>query len=305
MMLLQKFLLVLFKTYKFIVHLLTGRCELERICGDHQVSLRSIDMVDQSLATSSKLVTQRQLLLTATLSSDADTARVTQLADDITRFKKFRVPGVAIVFRRVYSCLFHANAAVNRLEVLRVVTFEDQEHGGANRARLLGLWKGLNPDQSEVPPLVSPLWKDIGFQGDNPATDFRGMGMLGLENLAHFATHHGEVARSVLLTSQDPTQWFPFAITGIQITKWLLDKAKAHRLHHYFCRGEVAGAQSTATVECFGEVYSATYASFHRFWISEGGRITEFPYVFERFQRSWGPVLEDMSKTADSLFSPP
>ena len=26
-------------------------------------------------------------------------------------------------------------------------------------------------------------WQSIGFQGDDPQTDFRGMGVLGLENL--------------------------------------------------------------------------------------------------------------------------
>jgi len=30
---------------------------------------------------------------------------------------------------------------------------------------------------------VSSNWKDLGFQGEDPKTDFRGMGLLGLENL--------------------------------------------------------------------------------------------------------------------------
>lgn len=28
---------------------------------------------------------------------------------------------------------------------------------------------------------ISKQWQDIGFQGNNPATDFRGMGLLGLK----------------------------------------------------------------------------------------------------------------------------
>ena len=27
---------------------------------------------------------------------------------------------------------------------------------------------------------VSPQWKELGFQGNDPATDFRGMGIFGL-----------------------------------------------------------------------------------------------------------------------------
>lgn len=47
---------------------------------------------------------------------------------------------------------------------------------------LLQLWSSLKPDF----PLKSRIgqhWGEIGFQGDDPATDFRGMGLLGLKNL--------------------------------------------------------------------------------------------------------------------------
>jgi hypothetical protein len=30
---------------------------------------------------------------------------------------------------------------------------------------------------------LSKQWTDVGFQGDDPKTDFRGMGMLGLNQL--------------------------------------------------------------------------------------------------------------------------
>lgn len=32
---------------------------------------------------------------------------------------------------------------------------------------------------------ISKQWQDLGFQGNNPATDFRGMGMLGLQCLLY------------------------------------------------------------------------------------------------------------------------
>ena len=32
---------------------------------------------------------------------------------------------------------------------------------------------------------VTKQWQDIGFQGNNPATDFRGMGVLGLRCLLY------------------------------------------------------------------------------------------------------------------------
>ena len=48
--------------------------------------------------------------------------------------------------------------------------------------QLLQLWSLLQPG---VPLMTrkTKQWQNIGFQGDDPKTDFRGMGLLGLENL--------------------------------------------------------------------------------------------------------------------------
>lgn len=58
---------------------------------------------------------------------------------------------------------------------------------------LLRLWSSLMSgsgstlgNRGEV-PLIGEHWKVLGFQGTNPATDFRGMGLLGLLNLIYFA----------------------------------------------------------------------------------------------------------------------
>lgn len=42
---------------------------------------------------------------------------------------------------------------------------------------------------------------EIGFQGDNPATDFRGAGCLGLENLYYFIKNYNNEARFIWETS--------------------------------------------------------------------------------------------------------
>ena len=47
---------------------------------------------------------------------------------------------------------------------------------------VLQLWHTLMPNQ-RLQSRVSKQWTDIGFQGEDPMTDFRGMGMLGLHNL--------------------------------------------------------------------------------------------------------------------------
>jgi len=290
----------LIKTYKFFVHLLTGQSELERICALHGsgTSLSCISQVDRSIEASTKLLEPRHKLHQATLNDQpAMACEAAAVADAVMQAKGFQKPAAMAVFRASVAALYGAHALYNALEELRKVAFEKagaEEQNERNRAKLTGLWGDLCP-QEQLKGLVSEQWKDIGFQGDNPATDFRGMGMLGLENLAYFARTHTELARRVVLTSQHPTNWFPFAITGIQLTKFLLDKTKNGTLRHHFYL-------SNPTQVLFGELFSATYARFHRFWVDEKGLITEFPFVFERFQAAITPQLEDQSKTARDLF---
>jgi len=66
------------------------------------------------------------------------------------------------------------------VEVLKATPYDDSNPD--HEAKLMSLWAGLQPDN----PLTERLtkqWQEIGFQGKDPKTDFRGMGMLGLENL--------------------------------------------------------------------------------------------------------------------------
>ena len=79
---------------------------------------------------------------------------------------------------------------------------------------LLRLWTLLRPDE-ELAQRRSRQWTHIGFQGDNPATDFRGMvwtfylsidmlldlqGLLGLENLLFYAEHDSNCQRVLKLS---------------------------------------------------------------------------------------------------------
>lgn len=50
--------------------------------------------------------------------------------------------------------------------------------------------------------------------GDDPKTDFRGMGLLGLENLIYFSKEHTSIAQRILQRSHHPKHGYAFAIVG-------------------------------------------------------------------------------------------
>ena len=60
---------------------------------------------------------------------------------------------------------------------------KNDEHEG----KLMKLWSTLKPNE-ELGERKTKKWIDIGFQGDDPATDFRGSGILGLDQLSSVTT---------------------------------------------------------------------------------------------------------------------
>lgn len=92
---------------------------------------------------------------------------------------------------------------VKEIESLRSIPYDSQN--SEHERKLVQLWEVLNPSYP-LSGRISKQWTEIGFQGDDPMTDFRGMGILGLENLLYFSTNHTKIARLILLHSNHPTQ---------------------------------------------------------------------------------------------------
>ena len=61
----------------------------------------------------------------------------------------------------------------------------------------------MNP-QDLGESLKTLKWIDIGFQAEDPTTDFRGTGLLGLVNLLHFLRNYEAEALECLKTSRTP-----------------------------------------------------------------------------------------------------
>jgi hypothetical protein len=129
---------------------------------------------------------------------------------------------------------------------------------------LLKLWKFLKPDE-ELKSRKSKQWEDIGFQGDDPATDFRGMGILGLEQLCFFAQFDAHNAQRSLKISLDPRIGFPFAICGITITAMLKELLYEDMLKNHFFNA----LKTPPTMDNFHQVYCHVFTLYCDFWHHE------------------------------------
>ncbi|XP_021679147.2 uncharacterized protein LOC110663949 isoform X3 [Hevea brasiliensis] len=101
------------------------------------------------------------------------------------------------------------------------VTYDSSipEHQEALRA----LWNAAFPEE-ELCGLISEQWKEMGWQGKDPSTDFRGGGFISLENLLFFARYFPKSFQDLLQKREgDRSVWeYPFAVAGVNITFMLI-----------------------------------------------------------------------------------
>ncbi|KAH9549891.1 hypothetical protein CY35_10G042500 [Sphagnum magellanicum] len=93
------------------------------------------------------------------------------------------------------------------------------EHQDALRA----LWRSAFPGRA-LPGLVSEQWKEMGWQGTDPSTDFRGGGFISLQNLLFFSRKFPDSFQRLLHKQEGKraTWEYPFAVAGLNISFMLI-----------------------------------------------------------------------------------
>lgn len=204
----------------------------------------------------------------------------TRAVGTVLQVKKIN-PKVHVEFPRTFGICAEKIWGYKRLfclvEQLRSTQYdcEDAEH----ERKLLSLWAMLMGAEEKLSQRISNQWQDIGFQGDDPKTDFRGMGLLGLENLIFFAREYNGTARHLLSHSHHPTHGYFFAIVGINLTSmaYHLLKSGAARSHFY--------NQPRLTIDTFHQFYCYLFYEFDRYWVEcKPKNIMDFSWIQKKFE---------------------
>uniref|UniRef100_A0A3B4ZFD1 ELMO domain containing 1 n=1 Tax=Stegastes partitus TaxID=144197 RepID=A0A3B4ZFD1_9TELE len=263
----------LWRGLKFIVRKFTGRCELQRICYNNKHGARRTLKIGRSASC---------WLLQSALSVHPD--KVEKTIDDIMALKKINPdtnPQLGISLQASLLQIVGYRSLVAEVEKLRREPYDcdNSEH----EEMLIKLWKELRPD-TPLTGRISKQWCEIGFQGSDPKTDFRGMGLLGLHNLLYFAEHDKATALQMLHDSLQPKHKYvySFAIVGINITDlaYSLLVSGALKTHLYNVAPEMPSLLH------FQQTFCYLMQEFHRFWIEEDpSDIMEFNRVRSKFHR--------------------
>ena len=159
-------------------------------------------------------------------------------------------------------------------------------------------------------------WKDMGWQGKDPATDFRGAGFLALENLIWFARAHPTTFDQLLNKAEgrraDPE--YPFAAAGCNITFKILVGGSGTCMYMcmYLYNNKQGGPLESVvgvlqdicdlrdsardpdtpygraflrlmndSPVAFEAIYAETFKTLDRVWLERGATYLEFPSVLE------------------------
>jgi len=280
---------------KWFLRQTTRLCELQRICyGETSGAPRTIAVEDSLEASRSpeikKLVTTMEKKVAVTTSLEETKAFLDSMCSQIMRIKQIKadlhrqfVQSMTICLRQIWGY------KQLRLEVERLRSESFDDANLSHETQLLELWTLLQPDRPLL-KRVTKQWQDIGFQGEDPKTDFRGMGILGLQNLIYFAKQFGTAAKHILSHSHHPKFGYSFAIVGINLThmayKLLQDSALKSHLYNV--------TEGRPNIDNFHHFYSYLFIEFDKFWLEcQPKDIMEFNRIRDLFENIVRTKLAD------------
>ncbi|KAF0894281.1 hypothetical protein E2562_037861 [Oryza meyeriana var. granulata] len=147
---------------------------------------------------------------------------------------------------------------------------------------LRALWSASFPD-AELSSLVSEQWKDMGWQGPNPSTDFRGCGFVGLENLLFFATTYPASYQRLLLKKQGmrATWEYPFAVAGVNVSYMLIQLLELNAERPKSLPGINFIKVLSEHEDAFDVLYCIAFEMMDAQWLAMRASYMEFKEVLE------------------------
>ncbi|XP_065826329.1 ELMO domain-containing protein 2-like [Oscarella lobularis] len=244
--------------FKWFLRLLTRKCELERVCELERFGAARTCAIEKSL----RLSKNPELRLYAE-DPGTDVGQAVEHVLNVKQIVSQKNISFAQAFGVCLSQIASASQLLEEVEERRGVKYSEENE--VHEKLLLQLWTALMPGQ-ELQSRHTSQWGEIGFQGTNPATDFRGMGLLSLENLVYFSTEHGDVARKVLSHSHHPKLGYSFAVVGINLTSLALELLREGSLRRHLYS---EASKRKIDMKQFHEVYCTLFQKFSAFWRDE------------------------------------
>lgn len=284
---------------KWLAHRCTGKCEIHRLCesGWHNGNMSFSVIV--SVYKSEVLIDDlRSFFQKIEVFDTKDILQLVIAKKNISNNQK-------IVIENLGHC-FHSLRAVH-VVMKKFISLHEDPFNSSNPEHIASLnkfWDVMKPNIRREGGMVTSEWGELGFQGSNPSTDFRGMGILGLTQLVYFAEYHNGNAKTILLESNHSRRYYPFAATGINMTSFILDLLKGKRLYRYLLTQLEIGRSKVSSnftetpsenehilsllMDALHELYCLLFSQFHQLWVlRDPPNIMSFQEIFSDIKKDF------------------
>lgn len=166
---------------KWLLRHFTRLCELQRICYGAEYGAKRKKDVEKSLLLSRKpkikeLIRRLDDSVECKITvAEFQDLLVPHVVTTILKVKRVK-PKIHVDFGPILGVCIESIWSYRRLcadvEDVRKTPFDNSDIEHENK--LLKLWRLLKPDEP-LEKRITKRWQDIGFQGDDPMTDFRGI----------------------------------------------------------------------------------------------------------------------------------
>lgn len=159
---------------------------------------------------------------------------------------------------------------------------------------LTEIYREVYPDLLlvEVPTIPHESWRLLGFQQDNPLSDLRASGVVGLAYLNWYlkSEQHRDEGKRTLIEQQnrldasrpDAINHFPFAIVSFSILLYILSEYKiVDKYNRVIDESLWAESKKTFTIDGAFEDATRLFKIFHVTWNEKNASYMDFPVIFE------------------------
>uniref|UniRef100_A0A914WJA0 ELMO domain-containing protein n=1 Tax=Plectus sambesii TaxID=2011161 RepID=A0A914WJA0_9BILA len=280
-------------TFKWVLHVLTGRSEVERLL---EAAVKSKNRATTVYGIENALLLSKSLALRQ-LPDSCPPEHVGSAVQLIVKSKAIdfgKRPSVSRPLALVVEQIVGYRRLIQLVEAARREKYDSID--GTHEAKLFQLWALLKPGVS-LEKRITKQWQEIGFQGNDPATDFRGMGLLGLEQLVYLAHFEKAEAQMMLSLSHHPKLGFPFAIAGITMTSLSRELLNTGLLKNHFYNAVLG----VPVLVDFHRVYCRIFSLFCAAWKrADPASVMEFNVVKEQFHQNLIAYLRKDNAKLDS-----
>ncbi|XP_014783535.1 ELMO domain-containing protein 3 isoform X1 [Octopus bimaculoides] len=143
-------------------------------------------------------------------------------------------------------------------------------------------------------------WEEIGFQGTDPSTDLRAVGLLGLLQLLYLTSKPqlNNLKDKMYSLSSHKTQHFPFCVMSLNATKMVLQALRTDRLNK-LCnkQGDV--------ITVVNEVFVATYFKIYHIWKYQHKTIVDSGFVLKDVETALKKNIPSLIKEVEQYIQNP